>query len=151
MTKFVDLAYFIFRNLYRSYCAEVHPCRSSIIRVERLWVGWISRIWNPKFSLLTWRFSSEKLWPLVFTFGSVLDWLGALILTTMPTSETFLDVISLDHMWAASESETGTAPGGGTRDRMEFESITISKPIKNQYFQKDFILKSSRKAVCSRK
>ena len=55
----------------------------------------------------------------------------------MPTSETFLDVISLDHMWAASESETGTAPGGGTRDRMEFESITISKPIKNQYFQKE--------------
>ena len=52
----------------------------------------------------------------------------------MPTSETFLDVISLDHMWAASDSETGTAPGGGTRDRMEFESITISKPIKNQYF-----------------
>ena len=52
----------------------------------------------------------------------------------MPTSETFLDVISLDHMWAASDSETGTAPGGGTRDRMEFESITISKPIKNQYY-----------------
>ena len=29
-------------------------------------------------------------------------------------------------MWAASERDTGTAPGGGTRDKIELESIIMS-------------------------
>ena len=62
------------------------------------------------------------------TLSSPLAGRGACILTTMPTRETFrMSPWSPDaaHIWAASARDTGTAPGGGTRLKIELQSITI--------------------------